>query len=81
MLMRTMMYAFTLKQLTYVFLSFAAKQCDMKKVTLDECLFRWYLNEDKMATEKLTDGIRVFNADSRKLESVLLESLENKKVD
>lgn len=41
------------------------------KVNLDEKAFRWMLNEDRMATEKLSDGIRLFNADSRKLESFL----------
>ena len=37
----------------------------------DEKTFRWMLNENQMATEKLSDGIRVFAADSRKLEKAI----------
>ncbi|MGM0783179.1 MAG: transaldolase [Pseudomonadota bacterium] len=40
---------------------------------LDEAEFRWALNEDAMATEKLAEGIRKFTADQRKLESLLGE--------
>lgn len=47
----------------------------MDKITLDEASFRWYLNEDKMANDKLSEGIRNFNADARKLEKVLREAL------
>jgi transaldolase len=32
-------------------------------MTLDEKQFRWMLNEDAMATEKLSEGIRKFAAD------------------
>ncbi len=35
--------------------------------TLDEKTFRWLMNEDAMATEKLSEGIRMFAADLRKL--------------
>ena len=35
---------------------------------LDEKRFRWLHNEDAMAVEKLSDGIRRFHADARKLE-------------
>src|SRR5205814_9818840 len=38
------------------------------KLHLDEKTFRWMHNEDAMATEKLGEGIRKFNADTRKLE-------------
>lgn len=34
---------------------------------IDEKTFRWELNENRMATEKLSDGIRVFAADAQKL--------------
>jgi transaldolase len=44
-------------------------------ITLDERAFRWMLNEDQMATEKLSEGIRLFNADARKLEKFLREKL------
>ncbi|MFW6345117.1 MAG: transaldolase [Halomonas sp.] len=40
---------------------------------LDEADFRWHLNEDAMATEKLAEGIRKFMADQRKLETLLGE--------
>jgi transaldolase len=38
------------------------------KISLDEKSYRWMQNEDAMAVEKLSDGIRRFNADARKLE-------------
>jgi transaldolase len=38
------------------------------KVHLDEKTFRWMHNEDAMAVEKLSEGIRKFYADARKLE-------------
>jgi transaldolase len=34
---------------------------------IDEKTFRWEFNENRMATEKLSDGIRVFAADANKL--------------
>jgi transaldolase len=45
-----------------------ARASDAKKIHLDEKTFRWMHNEDAMATEKLAEGIRKFNADARKLE-------------
>ena len=39
----------------------------------DEPEFRWSMNEDAMATEKLAEGIRKFMADQRKLENLLGE--------
>ncbi len=38
---------------------------------LDESSFRWALNEDAMATEKLAEGIRLFARDQEKLEVLL----------
>lgn len=38
---------------------------------LDECRFRWQLNEDAMATEKLAEGIRLFARDQERLEALL----------
>ncbi|VXC34691.1 transaldolase B [Pseudomonas sp. 8AS] len=38
---------------------------------LDESAFRWALNEDAMATEKLAEGIRLFARDQEKLEALL----------
>jgi len=43
------------------------------KRSLDEKAFRWMLNEDQMATEKLSEGIRLFAADAIKLEGMILE--------
>jgi len=39
-----------------------------KKLFLNEKEFRWYLNENAMATEKLAEGIRLFSRDLRQLE-------------
>jgi transaldolase len=40
----------------------------VERVDLDEERFRWMHNEDAMATEKLAEGIRLFDADARKLQ-------------
>src|ERR1700744_1507528 len=53
----------------------AAKNSDRKKISLDEKTFRWMLNEDAMATEKLSEGIRHFSADLVKLEKYLGERM------
>jgi len=42
--------------------------CDTPQVHYDEAAFRFAMNEDAMATEKLAEGIRGFTADLRKLE-------------
>lgn len=41
------------------------------KLALSESGFRWAMNEDAMATEKLAEGIRAFAADQIKLEALL----------
>ena len=38
---------------------------------MDEKAFRWQHNEDAMATDKLAEGIRRFDADARKLEKLI----------
>ncbi|HEX5221887.1 MAG TPA: transaldolase [Verrucomicrobiae bacterium] len=48
-----------------------AKQSTIEKLTLDEKKFRWLLNENQMATEKTSEGIRLFNADAVKLEKFI----------
>jgi transaldolase len=53
----------------------AGKNSDLKKITLDEKAFRWMLNDDAMATEKLAEGIRHFSADLVKLEKYLSERM------
>lgn len=50
---------------------FVAKDCDLEKVHMDEKAFRWEHNEDRMAVEKLSDGIRKFAADAIKLETMI----------
>ncbi len=49
----------------------AAVTMDLPKVTLNENHFRWMLNEDAMATEKLAEGIRGFSADLSRLRTWL----------
>jgi len=39
------------------------------KISVDEQTFRWMMNEDAMATEKLSEGIRNFTKDTLKLET------------
>ncbi len=46
-----------------------------EEITVDEATFRWAMNEDAMATEKLADGIRRFAADQQLLEQQLIELL------
>jgi len=46
----------------------AAMTMDIEKITVDEKSFRWMMNEDAMATEKLAEGIRNFTKDLVKLE-------------
>jgi transaldolase len=41
------------------------------KIAMDEKAFRWMHNEDAMATDKLAEGIRRFDADARKLERLI----------
>ena len=52
----------------------AARQLDMAPVHYDEASFRFALNEDAMATEKLAEGIRAFAVDTRKLEDLLRQA-------
>lgn len=49
-----------------------AQQLDMPSVQYDEAGFRFALNEDAMATEKLAEGIRAFCVDAVKLEQLML---------
>jgi len=45
------------------------------RLHLDEKTFRWMHNEDAMATEKLAEGIRKFNADARRLQDYALSQV------
>ncbi|MDZ4743849.1 MAG: transaldolase [Verrucomicrobiota bacterium] len=53
----------------------AEANCTEPKIPIDEKSFRWMLNEDQMATEKLSDGIRAFTADLLKLEKFIASKL------
>ncbi len=52
-----------------------ARASDAKQIHLDEKAFRWMHNEDAMAVEKLSEGIRKFYADTRKLQQHVRETL------
>src|SRR6267142_679528 len=52
-----------------------AKATNVEKLELDEKKFRWLLNENAMATEKLSEGIRKFAADVVKLEKFVASKL------
>jgi transaldolase len=53
----------------------AAKKMTIEKISLDEKTYRWMLNEDAMATEKLAEGIRTFGKDIVKLEKLIEQRL------
>lgn len=48
-----------------------ASKMDIKKIAVDEKTFRWMVNENAMATEKLAEGIRTFAKDTVKLETLI----------
>ena len=52
-----------------------AKNEDLEKINLDEAAFRWMLNEDQMATEKLSEGIRKFAADQVKMDNMVRQRI------
>jgi transaldolase len=52
-----------------------AKAAQIDKLELDEKKFRWLLNENAMATDKLAEGIRKFAADVVKLEKFVASKL------
>jgi transaldolase len=49
---------------------------NIEKTSLDEKKFRWLFNENAMATEKTAEGIRLFNADTSKLEQLIAAKLQ-----
>jgi len=49
-----------------------ARALDLPAVNFDEAAFRFALNEDAMATDKLAEGIRAFCTDAIKLEQLML---------
>ena len=52
-----------------------AKQSKLEKVNLDQMSFRWFMNENPMANQKLAEGIRRFSNDIRTLEKYIQEQL------
>lgn len=54
-----------------------AMNSKISKLDINEQIFRFLLNEDAMATEKLAEGIRKFSADVRSLESLLKNLLSS----
>jgi len=52
-------------------LSATTAASEQGRLSLNEAEFRWMMNEDPMATEKLAQGIRSFAADQVKLEKLL----------
>jgi transaldolase len=47
----------------------------MKRILMDESTFRWSMNSDAMATEKLAEGIRNFDVDNQKLLKVISDRM------
>ena len=58
---------------TPVTLSSEPRSDDQKRS--EEASFRFAMNENAMATEKLAEGIRVFSADMTQLEMLLIDRL------
>jgi len=54
-----------------------ARASGEEKIHVDERTFRWMHNEDAMASEKLSEGIRKFNMDTRKLEQFARAKVES----
>ncbi len=57
--------------------NFLADSQEIEKVKYDEKKFRRELNEDAMANDKLSEGIRKFSADAIKLEGLIKKKLAN----
>ena len=58
--------------LTQALSASAAMKLDLPEVHHTEASFRYAMNEDAMATEKLAEGIRAFCVDAVKLEALML---------
>ena len=52
-----------------------AKSSDIERVSFDEKAFRFEMNEDAMATEKMAEAIRRFTVDTQKLEKIVESKL------
>ena len=49
---------------------------DLEKLDMDEKAFRWMMNEDQMATDKLSEGIRKFAIDQNKMDAMVRSQLQ-----
>jgi transaldolase len=54
----------------------AAQKLELTKLPMDEANFRWMLNEDQMAHDKLSEGIRKFAADQVKMDDMVRTRLQ-----
>merc|ERR1712039_372441 len=54
----------------------SAKNLELEKIDMDQAAFRWMMNEDQMATDKLSEGIRKFAADQRKMDSMVRKLIQ-----
>ena len=52
-----------------------ARSLNLKKLDIDEKAFRWQLNDEAMATEKLSEGIRKFAEATVQLETHILKMM------
>lgn len=55
-----------------------AVNMDIPKIDMTESVFRWMMNEDAMATQKLAEGIRGFAKDINKLEDIVKAKISTK---
>lgn len=53
----------------------SARDAKIERLQIDEAKFRWLVNENAMATDKTSEGIRLFNADAHKLAQYIAEKL------
>ncbi len=58
--------------------SLSARNLDLEMIHLTEGQFRWYMNQDAMATEKLAEGIRNFAKDIDELEKMISERIHQR---
>ena len=49
---------------------------ELQKIPMDEATFRWMLNQDQMANDKLSEGIRKFAADQEKMDEMVRERIK-----
>ena len=64
------------RQLDYPAMDGAQEQYETKRLPADEASFRYLLNENQAASEKLAEGIRLFAEDTRQLERLIKEIVE-----